>query len=285
MNDMPMRELAYFPGCSLATSAKENNRSLKIFCSQYGVKLVELSDWNCCGSSSAHSINMELAEYLPARSLSLVPDGRQLLVACPSCYLRLKQSHMRIAKHIGAQAEYKKMWGRAFDPDLQIINFFELLSQMVDAGAFENHKKRLNGLKFVPYYGCMLNRPPEMRHERNFHGLMEKVLASLGGEPVQWGHKARCCGTFLSVSRPLIAAKSVQTIMDGAFDSGAECIVTACAMCHLNLEIRSRLPGKIPVLYFSELLSLSEGIGQGRGWFSKHLIDPRPLLKSRRLIA
>lgn len=285
MNELPIRELAYFPGCSLATSAKENNRSLHVFCSYYGVTLTELPDWNCCGSSSAHSINSELGEYLPARNLALVPPGKQLLVACPSCYLRLKQAHMKIGNDIRAQAEFKQMWKRPFNPDLQIINFFELLSQLADAGAFENRKKRLNGLKFVPYYGCMLNRPPEMRYERNFHGLMEKVLTSLGGEPVPWSHGARCCGTFLSVSRPLIAAKSVQSIMDGALNAGADCIVTACAMCHLNLEIRSRLPGKVPVLYFSELLSLSEGIGQGRGWFSKHLIDPRPLLKSRRLIA
>ena len=56
-------------------------------------------------------------------------------------------------------------------------------------------------------------------------------------------------------------------------------------VCHLNLEIRSKLPGKVPVLHFSELLSLATGVGSGMGWFRRHLIDPRPLLRSRRLIA
>ena len=280
-----VREISYFPGCSLATTARESNFSLHTFCEMHGVKLVELKDWNCCGSSSAHSIDAELGHYLPSRNLSLAPEKRPLLAACPSCFLRLKLTHMDIRKDDHARAEYEAMWGRRFDEGLQIINFFDLLSDMVDAGAFESNPQRLQGLKFAPYYGCMLARPPAMRHERKFNGLMEKVLTTLGAEPVRWSHSAHCCGTFLSVSRPDIATRTVKGIIQGAADVHAECIVTACAMCHLNLEIRGNLPGRLPVLYFSELLSLSMGIGSGRGWFRRHLIDPRPLLRSKKLIA
>jgi len=177
------------------------------------------------------------------------------------------------------------MWGREFNPDLRIITFFDLLSDMVDDGAFQAYEGRLNGMRIAPYYGCMLSRPPALRTERNFYGLMEKILASMGAEPLGWNNAVKCCGTFLSVSRPDIAARNVQAIVDEAASVRAECIVTACAMCHLNLEIRSRLPGKIPVLHFSEILSLSTGIGGGMGWFQRHLIDPRPMLKARKLMA
>ncbi len=281
----PIKEISYFPGCSLATSARESNLSMHTFCKMHDVKLIELDDWNCCGSSSVHSINTPLGHYLPSRNLSLAPAGRPLLAACPSCFLRLKLTHMHVKEDETARAEYEAMWKRPFDEDLKIINFFDLLSDMVDEGAFEDNPKLLRGLKFVPYYGCMLARPPVMRRERNFHGLMEKVLMSLGAEPIRWRDSARCCGTFLSVSRPDIAARTVQRIMQSAADVDAECLVTACAMCHLNLEIRSKLPGRIPILYFSELLALSMGIGGGRGWFRRHLIDPRPLLRSKKLIA
>ena len=81
-------EFSYFPGCSLATSAKENNRSLHKVCKKLGFNLVDLEDWNCCGSSSTHSINSELAFHFACRNLSLAPAGRPLLVACPSCMLR-----------------------------------------------------------------------------------------------------------------------------------------------------------------------------------------------------
>ncbi len=277
-------KFSYFPGCSLATTAKENNRSLHIFFERHDITLNELDDWNCCGSSSAHSVDHDLADWLPTRNLSLAPIGSPLLVACPNCYHRLKLSHMMLANSETARQQYEAMWGRAFDPDLEIVTFFELISEMADKGAFKDHKTGLKGLKVAPYYGCMLSRPPAMRHEKNFYGLMEKLLTSLGAETLRWNSSSRCCGTMLTASRPDIASRTIENIISEAECAKAECIVTACAMCHMNLEIRSKLPGKTPIFHFSELLSLSLGIGSGMGWFRRHLIDPRPLLRSKRLI-
>jgi len=65
----------------------------------------------------------------------------------------------------------------------------------------------------------------------------------------------------------------------------AECIVTACAMCHLNIEIRCTLKSVVPIFHFSELLSLTFKTGTNKDWFARHLIDPAPLLKSRGLNA
>jgi len=208
-----------------------------------------------------------------------------LLVACPNCYLRLKLAHITLANNETARRQYERMWGRAFDPDLQITNFFELISEMADNGAFKNHRTGLKGLRVAPYYGCMLSRPPIMRREKNYYGLMEKLLSSLGAETLQWNSASRCCGTFLSAARPDIAGRAIKNIISEAENAKADCIVTACAMCQMNLEIRGKLPGKTPIFHFSEVLSLSLGIGSGMGWFRRHLIDPRPLLRSKRLIS
>jgi heterodisulfide reductase subunit B len=284
MDALRGRTVSYFPGCSLATSARENNHSLVSFLGQAGIRTEDLPDWNCCGSSSAHSVAADIGFQLAARNLSLAPAGRPLLVACPSCYQRLAMAKRLLLHSEEKRNAFRKRWGRSFDADLEIVSFFEILSHVADEGALDGFGGRLEGLRFVPYYGCMLFRPPAMRGEKNFHAMMEKILSRLGAEPLPWSHSARCCGTFLSVSRPDIARKSVRQIMEGAGRAGTECIVTACAMCHLNLEIRSELPGRIPVLHFSELLSLAAGKGSGRGWFRRHLIDPRPVLRSRHLI-
>jgi hypothetical protein len=71
-----------------------------------------------------------------------------------------------------------------------------------------------------------------------------------------------------------------------AIDAGADCIITACAMCHMNLEARCSLKAKVPILHFSEIISLALGIGKSeyKGWFSRHLVDPRPLLKALNLL-
>lgn len=274
---------SYFPGCSLATSAKENNESLIHFFQRMGIDLVEVDDWNCCGSSSAHSIDSELADQLPARNLSLAPAGRQLMVACPSCFLRLKHCQHKLRSDIQVRKQHEASFGRAIDPNLHIVHFFEVLDKLDLKHKNRKVFSRLAGLRCAPYYGCMLARPPEMRGEKKHHGLMEDILRNLGASPVRWAYASRCCGTFLSVVRPDVVTKMVDRIIANAIQSGADCIATACAMCHMNLEIRTTLRQPIPIMHFSELLSLAIGDLPKNGWFERHLIDPRPMLEKKRL--
>ena len=116
------------------------------------------------------------------------------------------------------------------------------------------------------------------------HGLVETILSHFGAEAHNWPFSSRCCGTFLSVAKPAVVTPMVNRIMQGAIDSKADCIVTACAMCQLNLEIRCTLKNQIPTFHFSELLSLSLGLGIKKSWLSSHLVDPGPLLKSKGFI-
>jgi len=282
MQNNQRTDLSYYPGCSLATTAKENNRSLNFLFRHLGYNLVELEDWNCCGSSSAHSVDKNLAFDLACRNLSLAPPGRPLLVACPSCILRLRHAHLQLQDDPAARQRYEDKWGKPFNADLEILHFFEILDNLNLLQFAKDHVQRLNGLKFVTYYGCMLARPPAMRNEKNYHGLMEKILASLGATPVRWAYSSRCCGTFLTVARPDVVTPIVNEIIQGAIKSDADCVVTACAMCHLNLEVRSTLKQKIPVLHFSEIISLALGLGEKeqKSWFARHLVDPRPVLKA-----
>jgi heterodisulfide reductase subunit B len=280
-----MKDLTYYPGCSLATTSKENNSSLIYLFKHLGYNLVELEDWNCCGSSSAHSINSELAFDLASRNLSLAPPDRPMLVACPSCLLRLRHAYLQLKTDHAAQRHYERTWGKSFNPNLKILHFFEFLDQINLLSFSKDRTKPLESLRFVSYYGCMLARPPIMRHEKNYYGLMEKILASLGATPQKWSFSSRCCGTFLTVARPEVVTPMVNEIIQGAKTANADCIITACAMCHMNLEVRCTLKQKVPILHFSEILSLALGIGKTeyKGWFARHLVDPKPLLKALEL--
>lgn len=275
---------SFFPGCSLATTARENQTSLIDATRDLGITLVELDDWNCCGSSSAHSIDSELADRLAMRNLSLAPADRPLLVACPSCHLRLVEAQLKLQADAATRQHYKQWFGREANPDLRIVHLFELLDEVNWATVFKNGNRPLSGLVAAPYYGCMLSRPPSMRRMKNYHGLMERILERMGARPVSWGYGSRCCGTFLSVVRPDVVSDMVHQIVTDARRVQAHCIVTACAMCHMNLEIRS-IPGEsLPIFHFSEILALAMGHGRTDAYFERHLIDPRPLLKELHLI-
>ncbi len=277
---------AYFPGCSLATSAKENNKALIKLFESLGIQLVELEDWNCCGSSSAHAIDNLMADKLAMRNLSLVPPGTPLLVACPSCNLRLRHARHKLRWDEAAQRSYQQWFGSQADVNLEIVHFFELLDQVDWFRVNKQAHVSLHGLKIAPYYGCMLARPPVMRREKNYHGLMEGILSKLGATPVTWGYASRCCGTFLSVVRPDVVTPMVHEIIDGAANAGAECLVTACSMCQLNLEVRSDGQAQLPIFDISEILALVLGRFQANtdAFLSRHLIDPRPLLQAKHIL-
>ena len=130
----------------------------------------------------------------------------------------------------------------------------------------------------------MLSRPNALQFDKDYYGLIEKTLTSVGGESISWPYYSQCCGTFLSVAKPDIITPIVNEIMQGAIDAKADCIVTACAMCHLNLEVRCNMQNPVPTLHLSELLSLVLGCSEYKSWFSRHLVDPQPMLKSKGLI-
>lgn len=281
---MDKARYTFFPGCSLKASGHENMLSLKNFCDRVGVELSELSDWNCCGSSSAHSIDHGVARQLPFRNLSLAPAGQTLLIACPSCLIRLKQSHNTLKASKTLQQSYQENWGRPFDPDLEIIPFFELFNRIHFRDYIENPKGLLKGMKVAPYYGCMLSMPPDMRRDPSYSGLMEDVLTRLGAEIIPYGYETICCGTYLSVAKPEVVEKTVTRIVSKAGKAGAECLATACSMCHLNLEIRCSLEKPLPTFHFSELLSMTLGGNELEKCLSKHMVDPVPLLRKRGLL-
>lgn len=282
-------EFSFYPGCSLATSAKESLESLVQSFDFLGIKLIELEDWNCCGSSSAHSLDRDLGLELSSRNLSLATPDRPLLVACPSCYKNLRWAHHELNADPRKRGMLERRWGRPIPQGLEIVNLLEIihfigvLEGMGQLTGFPE-EKLLSGLKVAPYYGCMLAEPAPMRRAWKCHGLLERILETLGAQIMPWTHKERCCGTFLTASRPDIAGPTVNSIMDAAVQSGADCVVTACAMCQLNLEIRCNLDSKIPTLHFSEAMSLGMGAQFDPGWLARHLVDPKPILEQMGLL-
>ena len=285
MTEGNLLDLAYFPGCSLATTATESNASLVQSARILGLNLIELEDWNCCGSSSAQTFSQDLSLGLAARNLSLVPAGRPLVVMCPRClyYLRRTQSYLK--KEPQYHRALEEYWGREIVLELKIMHFLEVLVGYGLDRLSRRAPRRLKGLRFFPYYGCTMFRPANMAQEKYYQGELENILVSLGAEPVFAAFTHRCCGSFLSATDPDLVTPLVNEIIASAVSAGAHCLVTACAMCQLNLEIRCTAQTKIPVFHFSEILALALGAEDYEKWFRRHLIDPRPLLQELALVS
>ena len=83
-------DVTYYPGCSLESSARDYNESIKAVCQALDINLQEPKDWTCCGATSAHSLEGKLAIDLPARNFPEAERmGQAMLVPCPLCFNRL----------------------------------------------------------------------------------------------------------------------------------------------------------------------------------------------------
>ncbi len=284
---MEKLKFSYYPGCSLESTAKEYDQSVRAVAEMLDIDLVELPDWSCCGASSGHCTNYKLSLALPARNLALAEkEGRDLAVACAACFLRFKQTNHQLRADDSLRQEIEKVIGMPYKRSVEVRHFLDIVCRGVGFEEIRRRvKKPLKGLRLVSYYGCYLVRPPEITQfdDPENPRVMDDLMEALGAEALDWSHKVECCGANLMLSRVDIVIKLVGDIVQAAVDIGADGIVTACPLCQANLDTRQPGPEKIPIFYFSELLGLALGVDEKlvRSWWKRHIISPDIMLRAK----
>jgi len=283
-----VKEISYYPGCSLHGTAREYDESLRGVSNILDIQLHELEDWTCCGASSAHCTDEELAIELAARNLAIAEKSdRDLLVPCVACYSRFKTTEMELKEH--SKKLHFPYQGNV--PIRYALDFFcdEPNLEKVK----EKRTKPLSGLKVVCYYGCLTVRPPKMTGIKEYENPqhMDRLMEILGAEPLPWSYKADCCGASLVMTRTDIVRKLGQRILSMAKEAEADCLVTGCPMCQANLDTRQEELEKetrekygLPILYFTELMGLAFGHKDVKKWFGRHITDPIKVLSSKGLM-
>lgn len=279
-------DLAHYPGCTLNSMASEIYEAMLQVCRRLDITLHALPDWNCCGSSYVDTVRPQLSVPLAARNLFQAQAmGMDLMVMCAGCAKRLQMAANQLRTDQTGQRIKRETTGDTLEQDLHVYHLMDLLPRRLQEKAYRDALQQpLTGLCYAPYYGCLLARSTELKENFKHHGSIEAVMRWLGAETRIWGNQARCCGGFLSLARPEpdIAIPMVTDIMDKAISAGAECVVTTCAMCQLNLELRSPVDRRLPVFSIVELLAYGLGSTDLPHWLSEHLIDPFPLFQAKR---
>ena len=282
-------EVSYYPGCSLHGMAAEYDQSIRAVCQTLNISLAELADWNCCGASSAHFLDDELAISLPVRNMLIAEKQEQpLLIPCAACFHRLKHADKAL------QADTKRWTDQSYQGKAPIHHIDDFFDQPDLALQIKGKvQKPLTGLAGVAYYGCLSQRPPKLTDSKSPENptALDNVMAAIGMDVRPWSYKTDCCGGSLTLTRTDVVRKLSGDLFDAAVEAGAQCIVVACPMCQSNLDTqqaeieteRSKQYG-LPVFYLTELMALALGDGQTEKWWNKHFVDPRPLLGDKGLL-
>ena len=275
---------AYFPGCSLETSAKEYDCSTRAVARALGIELVELEDWNCCGALEVGAIDHVAAVALPARNMAMAErQGLDLVMACNACYNRVKRSQHELLGNEGLRDKVNALMDGGFEGKTTARHFLDVLINDLRPKEIEKKvKRRLKGKKGVGYYGCLIVRPSEVAFEDSENPTsLDTIIKLAGAEPLPFERRSRCCGGPLMVTKEDHALTLAGEILMEAKGAGADFIVVPCPLCHMALDgIQFKVERelgesiRIPILYFTQLLGHALGLDWSELGLGRHLVSP-----------
>lgn len=284
---------AFFPGCAVHSSSKEYRESCEAISRVLGIDLVEIPDWNCCGAIDAvYSYKPSYSVALAARNLSLAERMEMDVVTlCSACYYTLSRTNKLVQEDSKMKNKVEEALGSVelnYQGSVKVRHFLEVLLSDVGLERIgEKVKIPLTALNVASYYGCYLVRPPELT---NFDDVehptrMDELVETLGASRVDYYGKTRCCGASLGITDEDVMLELSKNILLSAKDAGANCMVTACPLCHFNLDakqkdIESKFDLKIdlPILHFTQLIGLAFGIEPKKLGLNRNVVSPKKIL-------
>ena len=291
-------EITYYPGCTLKANARNFEDSAIFSLKKLDYKVNELSRWNCCGTVFSLSTDDLIHHMAPIRNLIRVVEtgSEKVMTLCAMCYNTLKRANERMKGDPESLNRINEVMYKEEIDYTGNVEIYHLLELLKDEIQFENIKEKvvkpLKDLKVACYYGCMLVRPREIGFDDSENPtIMEDLMITLGGSPVDYPYKTECCGAYQTVDKPEIIADRTNQIITSALNQGAEIMVVSCPLCAFNLDQRQEQTREkfinfrgIPVLYFTQLLALALNCKEETLNFSSHYNNPKPILEEKGLI-
>lgn len=294
-------KFAYYPGCTLRTTAVEYDRSLRAVANALGLDLQEVDDWNCCGASPAAAFDPALGLALAARNLALAEaqGAKVMLAPCSGCYHRAARAATAFGTGQAAQDPVRaravaalKEAGQTYQGTVLVRHPVDLFVTDLGLEAVRARVTRpLRGLRVVCYYGCLLARPKELTGYADSirPTSLDRLVEVLAGIPLPFRQKTSCCGGPVLLSHPEVAFRKTKALLDEALEQGADCMVSPCPLCSMNLDARQAdvehafgVRYDLPVLYFTQLMGLAFGLPPRIVGLHKNIVSTRRVLEKIR---
>jgi succinate dehydrogenase / fumarate reductase cytochrome b subunit len=149
-------------------------------------------------------------------------------------------------------------------------------------------KRPLTGLRVGPFYGCYIVRPSarlgiDEEHPRDRY--LQQVIEALGGTVIDYAGSHKCCGFPIITMNKTASLRMAGRHVGDAVDAQADCLVTPCPLCHLNLDLQQpaaeRVAGRqlrMPILHLPQLVGLALGLDPGELELARHVVKPTSVI-------
>ena len=284
--------LAYWPGCVSRGFTPELHGSVAKVAPLLDLELVELDRANCCGAGVIAEHNQELADTLNARTFALaqgVQGAAGMMNICSTCQGAQSECQERLDASTAYRTEVNKHLepeGVAYQSggDWWNKNFLWILAEEIGFDALRERVQRpLSGLRIAPFYGCYIVRPSKrlgLDEHPERDAYLGQLIEALGGEAVEYAGARKCCGFPLITMNRTTSLRQAGRHLADAIDAGADCLVTPCPLCHLNLDLQQPAAQQfverdlgIPVLHLPQMVGLALGLEPKELGMEKHVVS------------
>jgi succinate dehydrogenase / fumarate reductase cytochrome b subunit len=287
-------KVAYWPGCVSRGFTPELHGAMAAVAPLLDIELIELDRASCCGAGVIAEHNQELADTLNARTFALAQqtDGALMMNICSTCQGAQSECQERLdanavyREHINATISSE---GLHYEQGVTNKNLLWLLVEDIGLDTVRQKVKRpLTNLRVGPFYGCYIIRPAarigiDADHPR--HTYLEQLIDALGGTVIDYAGSHKCCGFPIITMNKTASLKQAGRHLGDAVDADADCLVTPCPLCHLNLDLQQPLAAAavgrelgMPVLHLPQLLGLALGLEPKELGLGRHIVKPRSVI-------
>ncbi|NJL97939.1 MAG: heterodisulfide reductase [Synechococcaceae cyanobacterium SM2_3_2] len=289
---------AYYPGCVAQGACRELYESTDQVTHHLGIELVELKKAACCGSGTFKEESALLEDSVNARNLALAESlGLPMLTHCSTCQGVLGRVDQKLKQAIHRDPDYMAQihqlcqssgCAEKYQGSTEVRHLLWVLVQDYGLDAIQKRvTKALQGLKCAAFYGCYLLRAYDIEKFDNPQNprAIENLVTTLGGIPVEYAGRTQCCGWPISSYAPSQSFALAGRHLAAAIEAGADCMVTPCPLCHLNLDSRQpeveAVMGRslaLPVLHLPQLVGLALGLDPKALGLHRHVVSTQSIL-------
>jgi succinate dehydrogenase / fumarate reductase cytochrome b subunit len=282
-------KLAYWPGCVSRGFTTELHGSTALVAERLGIELVTLDRANCCGAGVIAEHNQELADTLNARTFALAQQtGLAMMNICSTCQGAQSECQQRLDADSAYRAHINEVLageGLSYEKEQDGFTNKNFLWVLVEDYGLDELRAKvvrpLSGLRVGPFYGCYIVRPKhrlgyDEHPERDLY--LEQLIEALGGEVVDYDGARKCCGFPIVTMNRDTSLRQAGTHIGDALDQGADCLVTPCPLCHLNLDLQQPEAAKLvnrdlglAVLHLPQLVGLALGFEPKELGMNRHV--------------
>lgn len=281
-------KFALYTGCVSKGATRELMVSTLKAAQALEIDFVEMKSAACCGAGVVSEKSPVLADAINARSFAIAEEHNlDMITICSTCQGVLKKSECKL----DSDPEYKSKINYVLQEGghqyaggkIKIKHFANILASEEGLKLLRKKVKRpLKGLKVAAFYGCYVLRPSELSEydDPDNPAGMEEIFKALGATPVYYDSRTKCCGfPIVMMNKEASRAMAGNALLD-AIQSGADCVVTGCPLCHLSLDSYQpeidklrKLGYEIPILHLPQLVALALGFSPKELDMHKHIVS------------